>query len=105
MAWETRGKRRYYYRKEWNRGRVRSVYAGAGDRGELWASLDALERGERDAARQIEQEHRYEIETAEARAQALAQIADAAAKALLLAAGCHTHKRQWRRGRGPRRQR
>ena len=45
MGWETRRGRRYYYRKERGKdGRVRSVYCGGGERGELAAREDELRR-------------------------------------------------------------
>ena len=47
MGWEMRRGKRVYYRKEWvpdpkarGGGRVRSVYCGSGERGELAARED-----------------------------------------------------------------
>jgi hypothetical protein len=44
MGWETRGGKRYYYRKERRAGRVRSIYCGSGGRGERAAREDEARR-------------------------------------------------------------
>jgi hypothetical protein len=47
MGWEQRGKKQVYYRKERDplTGRVRSIYCGSGERGELAAREDEERRG------------------------------------------------------------
>jgi hypothetical protein len=51
MGWEKRGSKLVYYRKERGAaGRVRSVYCGSGERGELAAREDAERRSTRGAA-------------------------------------------------------
>lgn len=47
MGWETRRGRRYYYRKIWDDGKVKSVYCGSGERGELAAREDEERRAAR----------------------------------------------------------
>jgi hypothetical protein len=44
MGWEMRRGKRVYYRKVREAGRVRSVYCGAGERGELAAREDEARR-------------------------------------------------------------
>jgi hypothetical protein len=96
MGWEDRNGRSYYYRKERDGGRVRSVYVGGGEVAGLIAQLDAADaddrEGERSAARrecELWQEQETELD-------AIAEMMDAIATGVLLAAGYHTHKRQWR---------
>jgi hypothetical protein len=52
MAWEKRGSKTYFYRSvRWN-GRVQKVYYGAGPAGQFAASVVALRRAKKDAAKQ-----------------------------------------------------
>ena len=44
MGWETRGNKRFYYRKVRVGNRVRSAYCGSGARGELAAMEDQQRR-------------------------------------------------------------
>jgi hypothetical protein len=96
MGWETRGGRQYYYRKQRVGGAVRSIYTP-----ELSAGLvEALTAHNRAAS--VELRRAIAAERAEA-----ARVADVcrglvgAVRELLLAAGFHEHKRQWRRRRMP----
>ena len=99
MGWETRGNGTYYYRKVRRGGRVVSEYIGAGPGAEALAGLDAL--GQDSAA----DERAVWAETVQAEqrnAAALAELDDmvrTVTAAVLIAAGYHTHRRQWRRQR------
>lgn len=99
MGWETRGNGRYYYRKVRDGGRVRSEYLGAGVVAELLAEVDDLDR----QRRQLEAEEWQDVIDAERRHGApLAEVdrmVQGMASAVLIAAGYHTHRRQWRRQR------
>lgn len=97
MAFETRGNGSYYYRKERENGRVRSVYVGNGETARLIAMLDAAYADERETKREVERAKRAEIEAHDAALDELSRLADAVAAGVLLVAGFHTHKRQWRR--------
>ncbi len=97
MAFERRGNGSYYYRKERENGRVRSVYVGGGETARLIAMLDAAYADERETARYDELAKRAEIEAHDAALDELSRLADAVATGVLLVAGFHTHKRQWRR--------
>ena len=44
MAWETRGGRRYYYRKVWKDGRCFSVYEGGGMLKRAESALNVAEK-------------------------------------------------------------
>ncbi len=97
MGWETRGNGRYYYRKVRRGGRVVSEYIGAGPVAEALAGLDALGR---DAAEHDRGVWSETVQAERRRASALAEV-DAMTRALtaavLIANGCHQHRRQWRR--------
>lgn len=99
MAIETRGKRRYYYRKRKVGGRVYSEYVAAGSLATMLAGLDAYKRqaaqDEREEARRIiDQERAIDRQIA-----ALISQSDEFVTALMLASGYHQHKRQWRKKR------
>ncbi len=101
MGWERRRDRLYYYRSTKVGGRVVKEYAGAGLVGELAADLDAEQRVERQARADRERAERGRLEAIEAPLVELCGLADALAKAALLAAGYHRHHRgEWRRRRG-----
>jgi hypothetical protein len=96
MAWETRGGRRYYYRKVWKDGRCFSVYEGGGVLGELKAEQDEETRGR---ARRVTLNTRAELaalDAVDAMIDREWQTVKAAADAALESAGYHRHKRQWR---------
>ena len=100
MGWETRGNGSYYYRKVRDGGRVRSEYLGAGLVAELLADADDLSR----QRRQLEDEaRRAEVDAERRTAATLAEVdrmVQTMTAAALIAAGYHTHRRQWRRQRG-----
>ena len=99
MGWETRGSGTYYYRKVRSGGRVRSEYVGAGVVAEMLADIDDDAR--HDATRQrrawlaaVEAERRTGATLAQ-----VDRIVSTMTAAALIAAGYHTHRRQWRRQR------
>ncbi len=96
MAWEERARGgRYYVRKRWHNGRCVSEYIGGGAFGALLAGFDEAERqGQRRERAQRQQEESID--------KALDEVTEAMSiliTAALLAAGCRTHKGQWRRRR------
>jgi hypothetical protein len=102
MGWETRGGRAYYYRKERDGSRVRSVYVGGGETARLIAQLDAMKGDEREGKRILARMERDRVEEQEADANRVCAVVETLTAAALLAAGFHTHKRQWRRIRDER---
>lgn len=101
MAWETRERGgHYYYRKFRVGGRVVSRYIGAGEYARLAFSLDRMEADGRDRERAEVATRRQCDAQADAELDALREAADVLTTAALLAAGFHTHSRQWRRTRG-----
>lgn len=96
MAWETRGGRRYYYRKVRRDGRVFSVYEGGG----LAGTLSEAREAERRETKAEERERLRRDMAREDRIDALIDrawlIAKEAERAALEAAGYHRHSREWR---------
>ena len=100
MGWERRGNHEYYYRKERDGSRVKSMYLGRGEMAHMIAGFESnsaeLERLLR-ANKSIEDQELGRIEAgAIDRAIELVQLFT---EATLLTAGFHTHRRQWRRKR------
>jgi len=99
MGWEKRGGRSYYYRKKRVGQRVVSEYIGIGPLAELLAEADALERVERTQQREAERRVREEMQVLDWQADELAELVRALTHGVLLAAGYHVHKGQWRKRR------
>ena len=99
MGWETRNGRSYYYRKERDGQRVRSVYVGTGETARLLAQFDALLKDERESKRIIARTEREPLEALEAELSGVSTLIETLTTGALLAAGFHKHKRQWRRTR------
>lgn len=99
MGWEQRGTNRYYYKKEREGSKVKSVYVGRGEIAHMVSQLQSssaeLEKLMR-AKRSIEANELKHVEATLDRAIELTQLFTQAA---LLVAGFHTHHRQWRRKR------
>ena len=99
MGWEQRGNNSYYYRKEREGSRVRSVYAGRGEIAHMVAQLQSssplLER----FARSMKLPQQVQQEKTEAALDQLSDSINVITQAALLSAGFHTHKRQWRKMR------
>ncbi len=99
MAFERRGNHTYYYRKEREGGRVRSVYVGGGETARLIAQLDDLERDEREEKRILARMEREREQERDAELDVLGTLVNEFAAATLITEGYHQHKRQWRRRR------
>lgn len=99
MGWEQRGNGLYYYRKRRIGDTVVSEYVGRGELAQLIATLDALEREEREAEQEAWREHRDEIAAVDQMLDEIQEVVRTLTRAYLLAAGYHTHKGQWRRRR------
>jgi hypothetical protein len=96
MVWE----RGYYYRVRKVGGRVVREYVGTGQVAELAAQLDARERARREREALATRRQKAELTALDAELKALTERADLLARAALLAAGFHRHKRgEWRRRR------
>ncbi|HEV2763866.1 MAG TPA: hypothetical protein VGV38_12870 [Pyrinomonadaceae bacterium] len=100
MGWEQRGRRSYYYRKERDGKRVRSVYVGGGELASFVGLMTEGRRAEGRKRREAERRARASIAETDAALDALAGMVESITSAALLASGYHTHKRQWRLIRG-----
>jgi hypothetical protein len=97
MGWD---KGRYYTRSRKVNGRVVREYLGAGPIAALAAQLDAAEREKRRLDALALAQEKGELAALDADLKALAEAADLAARAALLAAGFRRHKRgEWRKRR------
>jgi hypothetical protein len=92
MGWESRGNHSYYYQKTRDGGRVRSRYV-SGYVAQLAARADAQSRIRRLEARRMIRDDRDD----DKRFIDACRRLNRAARGVLLAAGFHQHKRQWRR--------
>ena len=101
MRWETRARGgRYYTRSKKVNGRVEREYVGAGRVAELVAEMDAIEREKRHRDASALRQEKAELAALDAELKALAERTELVARAALLAAGFHRHKRgEWRRRR------
>ncbi len=99
MGWEDRNGRSYYYRKERDGSRVKSIYVGRGETAGLIAQLEALQSDEREEKRTLARLERERVEEQDAELDALGEIIRDLAAASLIAHGYHQHKREWRRRR------
>ena len=99
MGWEKRGSREYYYRKERDGSRVKSIYVGRGQIAHMVAQIQESSPLLEKLARSMKSSEAIKEEKAET---ALEQVSDSIQlimQALLLTNGFHTHHRQWRRRR------
>ena len=95
MGWEQRGKNQYYYRKEREGSRVRSIYVGRGEIAQMVSQLQSGSSIIEKIARSTNQDHTEPQEAELVFEQATQLLTEAS----LLTAGFHTHHRQWRRKR------
>ena len=99
MGWENRGKRQYYYRKRREGRRVVSQYVGTGELAALAATLDALDRLQREMECEAWRRQRDVEGEIAAEVDRLDDLVRGITYSVLLASGFHTHKGQWRRKR------
>ena len=99
MAWEQRGSNYYYYRKERDGARVRSVYVGVGATAELIAQFDGTFREEEIQKQKIASCKLARMEIEDESIEATCSLINEAVQVTLLALGFHTHNRQWRKQR------
>ncbi len=98
MGWETRERgTRYYYRSRRDGDRVLKEYVGAGLAGELAAQADRIGREVREARALEEKQNLERLHALSAPITELSEAADILVRAHMIAAGCHRHKREWRR--------
>ena len=95
MGWD---KGRYYTRSRKVNGRVLREYVGAGRVAQLAAQMDALDRERRCLDALALRDEKDELNALDADIAELIETTDLVARAALVAAGFHQHKRgEWRR--------
>lgn len=100
MGWETRHRRRYYYRARKVNGRVVRDYVGTGLFAELAADADAEAQQQRQAQRQAEREERQRLDALDTHLIELHHAIEDLVHATLVLAGYHRHHRgAWRKRR------
>ena len=99
MGWEQRGNNSYYYKKERDGSRVKSIYVGRGEIARMVAQLQSSSPLIERFARSMKSPDEIKFEKAEAALDQASDLIELITEASLLAAGFHTHKRQWRRKR------
>ena len=100
MAWEQRGNKQYYYRKERIGGRVVSIYKGRRSKtSELLAAMDEGRRRERLIGQKKLREEREAFRAQDAEIDEICELMDTLMEATLLATGHYNHKGEWRRKR------
>jgi hypothetical protein len=96
MGWERRGNHSYYYRKEREGLRVKSVYLGRGEIAQMVSQIQEssplLER----LARPMRSSEAIKEEKAATAIEQVSDLIQLIMQAALLSAGFHTHHRQWR---------
>jgi hypothetical protein len=96
MGLESRGERFYYYRKVWNRGRVKSEYLGGGRLAILAARLEQADREEEEERKASEQarwdEQRERIDALDSQIDAHVVALEKAVAASLEEAGFHRQR-------------
>lgn len=99
MGWEQRGNHRYYYHKRREGHRVISEYVGSGPLAELASTLDELTRQEQCLQRERMHREGKAIHAGDALVEDVCSSIRLVTHAVLLVAGYHTHKGQWRKKR------
>src|SRR4051812_40775417 len=103
MGWKTIHGRQYYYTSERDGPRITTTYYGAGRLAASVATLDAIDRAERQTQRDAQRVKRERDDAAERDIADWFDQVEALAHAALVAAGYHRHKRgEWRKSRGDR---
>ncbi len=99
MGWEQRGNNSYYYKKERQGSKVKSVYVGRGEIANMISQIQSSSPLLEKLARTIKTPETVNQEKADAALEKVTDFVRLITQATLLTAGFHTHHRQWRRMR------
>jgi hypothetical protein len=99
LGWEQRGNNSYYYRKERDGSQVKSVYVGRGEIAQMVSQIQATSALLERLARSTNPLDTIKSEKATAALEQASDLVRLMTQAVLLSAGFHTHKRQWRKTR------
>ena len=99
MGWEQRGTNSYYYKKERDGSKVKSVYVGRGEVAHMVSKLQSSSAELEKLMQAKKSIEANELERVEATLDRAIELTQLFTEATLLTAGFHTHRRQWRRKR------
>jgi len=99
MGWEQRGNNSYYYKKERDGSKVRSIYVGSGEIAHMISQIQTSSPFLEKLARTLRSPEQVKLEKAEFALEQASNLIQLITQAALLRAGFHTHHRQWRRKR------
>jgi hypothetical protein len=99
MGWERRGNNQYYYKKEREGSRVKSVYVGRGEIAHMVSTFESSSAELEKLMREKQSIEALETEKVELALERATELVALFAQAELLTAGFHIHHRQWRRKR------
>ena len=99
VGWEQRGNNQYYYKKEREGSRVKSVYVGRGEIAQMVSQIQSSSTLVERVARGLKSPEAIKFEQAEKALDQAAELVEHLTIGALLAAGFQIHKRQWRRKR------
>ncbi len=99
MGWEQRGNNQYYYKKERDGSKVKSVYVGRGEIAQMVAQIQSTSPLLERVAHTINSPEVMKEHKAEAVLKQAGDLIHLITQAALLTSGFHTHHRQWRRRR------
>ena len=103
MGWESRGNGEYYYLKEREGNKVRSIYLGTGPQAEVFVTeIEGGRKEKRYVQKQKQLEHEKE-KRIDAELEKGCRFIKNIESMLFLLAGYHQHKRQWRKIRNGKR--
>jgi hypothetical protein len=97
MGWEQRGNHSYYYRKVREGSTVKSVYVGRGEIAHMISQIQSSSRFLERLARTIKSPEAIKQEKVDAAMEKALGLIQSVTDASLIAAGFHTHRRQWRK--------
>lgn len=105
MALEWRGNNLYFYEKERNGDKVRSVYSGKGEIAYLLHQLNLGKKLEKDEEKQRKNKDKLRLQENEIEnvIESFSEHCRNLTDAYLLVKGYHQHKRQWRKKRNGKR--
>jgi hypothetical protein len=99
MAWENRGNHQYYYRKRRKGDRVVSEYIGKGIIAALVSEQVEMERGQRTEVQRKWEAEKAELKELDTELDQVEGLIRTLTQAILIDAGYHPHKGQWRKKR------
>ena len=99
MGWEQRGAHEYYYRKQRDGRRVKSLYVGRGEIAKMVSELQSSSGLFEKAIVLACPSEQEKLKEQDAKIELACRLVDSITQAALLAAGFHQHRRQWRKKR------